>query len=149
MSLQRSVIGPPHQIAAVLAAIVVVCACGKPALAVFTDVTSSADINHLQHPGNAPPPGLFRTGGAAAADYDNDGWTDLYVTRLNARPLLYRNLGNGKFQDVAPAAGFTTTISGGNGVTWGDIDNDGDRDLYVTTSGAPGVARYHLYVNNG
>ena len=54
---------------------------------------------------------LFRTGGAAAADYDNDGWVDLFVTRLNARPLLYRNLGNGTFQNVAVAAGFTVQLS--------------------------------------
>ena len=84
-----------------------------PALAaVFTDVTAGAGINHLQNVGNAPGAGLFRTGGAAAADYDNDGWVDLFVTRLNARPLLYRNLGNGTFQDVAPASGFTLELAG-------------------------------------
>jgi hypothetical protein len=145
MSLQRPACRLLHQIAAVLAAVGVVCACNKPALAVFTDVTASAGINHLQHPGNAPPPGLFRTGGAAAADYDNDGWTDLYVTRLNARPLLYRNLGNGTFQDVAVTAGFTSSLPA-NGVAWGDIENDGDKDLYVTSSGG---TRFYLYVNNG
>jgi hypothetical protein len=114
-------------------------------MAVFTDVTASAGINHLQHPGNAPPPGLFRTGGAAATDYDNDGWTDLFVTRLNGRPLLYRNLGNGMFQDVAVTSGFTSSLPA-NGVTWGDIENDGDKDLYVTSSGG---TRFYLYVNNG
>jgi hypothetical protein len=126
------------------------CAVAPAHAVTFTNVTATAGINHVQNPTSlSGQAGLFRTGGAAAADFDNDGWTDLFVTRLNARPLLYRNLGNGSFQDVAPAAGFTTTIAGGNGATWGDIDNDGDRDLYVTTSGAPGTARYHLYVNNG
>jgi hypothetical protein len=113
--------------------------------AVFTNVTASAGINHVQHPGNAPPPGLFRSGGAAAGDYDNDGWVDLYVTRLNARPLLYRNLGNGTFQDVAVAAGFTSSLLA-NGAAWGDIENDGDLDVYVTSSGG---TRYYLYINNG
>ena len=89
--------------------------------------------------------GLFRTGGAAPADYDNDGWIDLFVTRLNARPLLYRNLGNGTFQDVAVTAGFTSSLPA-NGVAWGDIENDGDKDLYVTSSGG---TRFYLYVNNG
>ncbi len=112
---------------------------------VFTDVTSSAGINHLQHPGNNIEVGLFRTGGAAAADFDNDGWVDLFATRLNARPLLYRNLGNGTFQDVAISAGFTSSLPA-NGPAWGDIDNDGDKDLYVTSSGG---TRFYLYVNNG
>ena len=87
----------------------------------------------MQHPGNATGAGLLRTGGAAAADFDNDGWVDLFVTRLNARPLLYRNMGNGTFQDVAVAAGFTASLPA-NGPAWGDIDNDGDKDLYVTSS---------------
>jgi hypothetical protein len=111
----------------------------------FTDVTASAGITHLQHPGNAPPPGLFRAGGAAASDFDNDGWVDLFVTRLNARPLLYRNLGNGTFQDVAVSSGFTASLPA-NAPAWGDIDNDGDRDLYVTSTGG---TRFYLYVNNG
>jgi hypothetical protein len=121
-------------------------ACFERALAVvYTNVTASAGIDHLQHVGNHPNVGLFRTGGAAAADFDNDGWVDLYVTRLNARPLLYRNLGNGTFQDVAISAGFTTSLPA-NGAAWGDIENDGDKDLYVTSSGG---TRFYLYVNNG
>jgi enediyne biosynthesis protein E4 len=112
---------------------------------VYTNVTTSAGINHLQHPGNNIEVGLFRTGGAAVADFDNDGWVDLFATRLNARPLLYRNLGNGTFQDVAVTAGFTSSLPA-NGPAWGDIDNDGDKDLYVTSSGG---TRFYLYVNNG
>jgi hypothetical protein len=112
---------------------------------VFTDVTTSAGINYVQHPGNAPGAGLFRTGGAAVADFDNDGWVDIFATRLNARPLLYRNLGNGMFEDVAISAGFTSSLPA-NGPAWGDIDNDGDKDLYVTSSGG---TRFYLYVNNG
>ena len=100
----------------------------------------------MQHPGNATGPGLLRTGGAAAGDFDNDGWVDLFVTRLNARPLLYRNNGgDGTFQDVAVAAGFTVALPA-NGPAWGDIDNDGDKDLYVTSSGG---TRFYMYVNDG
>jgi hypothetical protein len=112
---------------------------------VFADRTIEAEINYLQHPGNAPGAGLFRTGGAAAADFDNDGWVDIFATRLNGRPLLYRNLGNGKFEDVAISRGFTSSLPA-NGPAWGDIDNDGDKDLYVTSSGG---TRFYLYVNNG
>ncbi len=112
---------------------------------VYTNVTTSAGINHVQHPGNASGAGFLRTGGAAAADFDNDGWVDLFVTRLNARPLLYRNKGDGTFQDVAVTAGFTAGLPA-NGPAWGDIDNDGDKDLYVTSSGG---TRFYMYVNDG
>jgi hypothetical protein len=129
-----------------VAAALAIGVCAAPASAVtFTDVTTDAGINHLQHVGNAPGAGLFRTGGAAAADYDNDGWVDLFVTRLNARPLLYRNLGDGTFQDMAVSAGFLSSLPA-NGAAWGDIENDGDQDLYVTSSGG---TRYYLYVNDG
>ncbi len=72
--------------------------------------------------------------GVTAADYDNDGWLDLYVTSYQRQlATLYRNLGGGLFQDV------TRTSGAGSGtyphVTWGadfvDFDNDGDRDLFV------------------
>jgi hypothetical protein len=112
---------------------------------VFTNVTASAGIRHLQYSGNTTLPGLLRTGGAAAADFDNDGWVDLLVTRLNARPLLYRNMGDGTFQDVAVNAGFLVGFPA-NAPAWGDIDNDGDKDLYVTSSGG---TRFYLYVNDG
>jgi enediyne biosynthesis protein E4 len=119
---------------------------------VYTNVTGTvaagfSGINHLQHPGPAPGgAGFLRTGGAAAGDFDNDGWVDLFVTRLNNRPLLYRNNeGNGTFTDVAVAAGFTSTLPA-NGPAWGDIDNDGDKDLYVTSTGGN---RFYMYVNDG
>ena len=73
--------------------------------------------------------------GAAAADFDNDGWTDLYVTGVN-RNLLYRNRGDGTFADVTDAAGVAGTLAGGKklwsvGAAWLDYDNDGDLDLFV------------------
>ena len=140
MASKRSVLEYFRLLAAPVVTLWTVGAASTPALAVFTDVTASAGINYVQHPGNAPGAGLFRTGGAAAADFDNDGWVDLFATRLNARPLLYRNLGNGMFQDVAIAAGFTSSLLA-NGAAWGDIDNDGDKDLYVTSSGG---TRFYL-----
>ncbi len=72
--------------------------------------------------------------GAASADYDNDGWLDLFMTDYQGEmPVLYHNLGRGQFEDVALKAGLTTPCL--PHVNWGssflDIDNDGDRDLYV------------------
>lgn len=67
--------------------------------------------------------------GAAAADFDNDGHVDLFVTGVRSN-RLYRNLGNGKFEDVTEKAGIhggAWAIAGG----WFDYDNDGKLDLFV------------------
>jgi len=68
--------------------------------------------------------------GAAAADYDNDGWTDLYVSNFGPN-VLYRNLGNGAFEDVTQSAGVSDGDKLGAGVCFLDMDGDGDLDLYV------------------
>lgn len=72
--------------------------------------------------------------GADCGDYDNDGWLDFYVTSYqNQLATLYRNLGDGTFQDVTllTGAGAGTLPN----VTWGnsfvDFDNDGDRDIFI------------------
>ena len=82
--------------------------------------------------------------GVAAFDYDNDGWLDLFFvngTTLEGFPRgkeptshLYRNRGNGTFEDVTARAGLS--IAGwGQGACAGDYDNDGFDDLYVTLWG--------------
>lgn len=76
--------------------------------------------------------GLTRTGwgmGVCAADYDNDGRDDLYVTYYGAN-VLYRNLGGGKFEDVTEKAGVGDR-GWGMGCAFGDLDNDGHLDLFV------------------
>ncbi|KAA6463416.1 CRTAC1 family protein [Acidobacteria bacterium AB60] len=68
--------------------------------------------------------------GVAIADYDNDGWPDIFVTNLG-KNRLYHNNHDGTFSDVAEKAGVTL----GNwsaGATWGDYDGDGRLDLFVT-----------------
>ena len=84
----------------------------------FTDVTSEAGIA-----------GAGYSMGAAAADYNNDGHTDLFVAGVY-RNILYRNQGNGKFEDVTEAAGIKSdkwSVAAG----WLDYDNDGWLDLFV------------------
>ncbi len=68
--------------------------------------------------------------GVSVADFDNDGWDDLFVT-CYGQCKLYRNLGNGKFTDVSQKAGFTRS-SFFTGASWGDYDRDGKLDLYVS-----------------
>lgn len=68
--------------------------------------------------------------GVSVADYDNDGFDDLFVTGYGACKL-YHNLGNGKFEDVSNKAGFTRK-SFFTGAAWGDYDRDGKLDLYVS-----------------
>ena len=86
----------------------------------FEDVTSAA--------------GLRRTGWASsvcAGDYDNDGWTDLFLTYYG-RNVLYRNNGNGRFEDVTSPAGLAQSGSRwGSGCTFVDVDRDGRLDLSV------------------
>jgi hypothetical protein len=72
---------------------------------------------------------------AAAADYDNDSFADLYVTHSGRGDtnLLFRNRGDGTFDDVTSAAGVECGNPQGASMhaVWGDIDNDGRLDLYV------------------
>jgi hypothetical protein len=76
--------------------------------------------------------GLTRKGwgmGVTVADFDNDGWEDIYVTGFGGS-VLYRNKGNCKFEDVTAKAGVN--VDGfPTGAAWGDFDRDGNVDLFV------------------
>ena len=63
---------------------------------------------------------------SAWGDYDKDGWDDLMTSGL----ILYRNLGNGSFEDVSAEAGLTGVAATSGGV-WGDYDNDGCLDFFA------------------
>src|SRR5262245_40386281 len=92
----------------------------------FTDVTQPAGI------GAAFGPGL----GVACADFNSDGWIDIYVANDGAPNLLWINKGNGTFEEAALMSGAAYSVDGvaraGMGVAAGDFDNDGDDDLLVT-----------------
>ncbi len=96
-------------------------------------------------------------GGVGLIDYDGDGWLDVYAVqggRLPDEPeppaspqrdRLFRNRGDGTFEDVTAASGLSAMPGGyGHGVTVGDIDNDGHADLFVTR-----WRSYALYRNRG
>lgn len=116
----------------------------------FTNVTASAGIAYsLPQPlPNLTDDAISMTGGAAAGDFDNDGWPDLFVTRYWNTPLLYRNNHDGTFADVTASAFPTGIIADkSNGASWADVNNDGHLDLYVTSVFNNGANR--LYINDG
>jgi hypothetical protein len=139
----------PHSLAALSALVLIALPVrGARAEPSFVDVTGAAGIAYDQHDWQIAQPFAetdWMSGGAAAGDYDGDGWTDLFVTRLDDADILYRNEGDGHFEDVSASAGFGAVLAT-NGAAWADIDNDGDLDLYVTSSRE---TRHFLYINDG
>lgn len=84
----------------------------------------------------------------AVGDFDNDGLPDLAVA-LSDRILLFKNLGKGRFRDVTAASGIHSANLPA-GITFVDIDHDGDLDLFVTGQpSASGGAPNRLWRNNG
>ena len=106
----------------------------------FEDVTAAAGM------GREFGPAL----GSATADFDNDGWIDLFVANDQRENQLWMNRGDGTFRNRALSAGAALG-AGGNakadmGVDAGDFDNDGDEDLFITELAGQGST---LYVNDG
>ena len=106
----------------------------------FTDVSRKAGI--------ANPEG--KSLGVAFADFDGDGWSDIYVANDSVQCFLYRNNRDGTFTDVSLTAGVGFNEDGktfaGMGVDFSDFDNDGLPDIVVTDLSDQ---RYLLFRNNG
>jgi hypothetical protein len=99
----------------------------------FTDVTVASGLARV----------LTGTQAAVWTDYDNDGWLDLFVGNESGAAQLFRNKGDGTFEDVAPKAGVDRR-GFNKGVAAADYDNDGWPDLYVSNLGGTNF----LYHNN-
>lgn len=83
--------------------------------------------------------------GCAWADYDKDGYVDLFVCNRNQANFLYHNNGNGTFTRITTGA-IVTNVSNSGGCAWADFNNDGYPDLFVANAGP---AADFLYRNNG
>ena len=93
----------------------------KNSMGLFTDVTNEAGLKHKG-----------KETSAHFADYDNDGFFDLYITREGG-DILYRNIAQGTYKDVTSEADLESK-NGGNNAIFFDMDHDGDLDLYRLTS---------------
>ncbi|MBL9135126.1 MAG: VCBS repeat-containing protein, partial [Verrucomicrobiales bacterium] len=85
--------------------------------------------------------------GVALGDVDGDGWVDLYLCSLEGPNALFRNLGNGRFQNVAAEAGVDCPNQWSIGAALVDLDGDRDLDLLVNSLG--GGTRYFANLGNG
>ena len=132
----------------------------KTAVLHFSDDAESAELRFVHENGagaeNRLIPPITSSGGVGLLDFDNDGWLDVYVVQGGPFPpgssasrragdRLYRNRGDGTFEDVTARSGIAAMARGyGHGVAVGDIDNDGFADLFVTR-----WRSYALYRNRG
>lgn len=114
---------------------------GQSSIVTFKDVTGAAGITFTHNSGRAGKKFLPETMGAGGAfvDLDGDGWLDMVL--VNSRSWgagaassphgLYRNNRNGTFTNVVAGSGLDVSMYG-MGVAAGDVDNDGDEDVYIT-----------------
>ena len=114
----------------------------------FREVTADSGLSGLRW---MPPPLLedldcgesaLLTGGAAIEDVDGDGALDIFLPRAEEPDQLFRNLGDARFENVAPVVGLDHA-GNSNGASWVDIDGDGDLDLFVSM--VSGANRLYLH----
>jgi hypothetical protein len=109
----------------------------------FTAATDIGDLATANH-------GVDEGSVVSFADYDNDGWMDVVIGGNGSAEALYHNNRDGTFSDVTTAAGLMPAVNT-QGFAWGDYNNDGFIDLYVSRGKGTGLGIQNdsLYRNNG
>ena len=111
-------------------------------LTVFPSFSQSQNFTEKTRTNNFQVTGQNR--GIAIGDFDQDGWEDIYISRLDGLNLLYKNLGNFQFEEVGFQYGVSHPAQTACSL-WFDMDNDGDLDLFLGN-----VFQYNvLYRNDG
>ncbi len=126
------------------ASVILLSACSKPDISpvAFENVSEAAGLSSM----------IGMTFGAAWGDFDGDRLPDLYVTNHLNEPKLFRNLGNGRFEDVTLRYFNPEDIAGdSHGAAWADVNNNGMLDLIQLTGAVVGVGKEpkRLFFNQG
>ncbi len=121
-------------------------AAGKPGFVQVPASASGVTFSNLLSIDRYTTNQIYLNGsGVAAGDVDGDGWCDLYFCGLDNANVLYRNLGNWKFEDITRQAGVECAGLAATGAGFADLDGDGDLDLMVNSVGGG----TEIYFNDG
>ncbi len=124
---------------------------GPPGLTLWRNVPGPNNVGRRFERAPLPLHGALRGWGLTPVDIDNDGWVDLAAivdTKAGPQIRVFRNLGNGSFEDVSRELGLDKVkLRAPRGLIAADVENDGAPDLIVTQQDAPPVLLHNIGAN--
>jgi len=122
--------------------ILMICAASQLKAQLFNEVSTSIGLIHYAQNNH------YFGGGVGFADFDNDGWDDIYISGGSLEDKIFLN-NQGVFEALNSAALSNNANFISNSVAIGDIDNDGDKDIFIPTGSFDSASHNLLYLNNG